>query len=148
LLLLLVALSGCSYTTTLGPEFAPVATDSSKSIVYLYRPEKLVAWMKPVHVAIDGEERIVMVGGYAVMAVTPGPHRVLAYSTYTAQNYITYGHGPSKWSGITDISPAAGDSIYIRLGASFGSTEVTQVPAAEAMDEIRGLSLTPGGALR
>lgn len=144
----LVGLGCVSYATDLGPSFAPARAPSDRAIVYLYRPRKLTGWMRPVHVVVDGQERLVMVGGYAVVAVRPGAHQVVAYSTGSAQNYVAIGFGGGAWRGQTTIDATAGAPTYVRLAAGIGPTEVTAVPKADAEPELRELHLSPGGALR
>ena len=148
-LLCLLLLSGCAlYEVKNGPPFKAVVGPRDRALVYLYRPAHLPAWMRPVHVVISGQERIVMVEGYAVMSVAPGHHAVVAYSTGTAQHFVTIGIGGSQWSGDTGLDAVPGTPVYVRLTARFGATSVEVVDANTAKNEISQLHLSAGGALR
>ena len=141
------AACGGVFTAPLGPAFAP-APNHDGAVVYLYRPPHLTMAVRPIHVVIDGEERIVHIGGYAAMRVTPGPHTIIAYSTPSSQNFVTYGFGTTAWRGAASLDAAAGGESYVRLQTSIGDVAVEVVDAARGAEEIQSCHLTPGGALR
>jgi hypothetical protein len=139
-------LAGCggAFTTTLGPRFTSARRDDA-AVVYLYRPQALTMAARPVHVVVDGDERIVLVGGYAAMRVSPGKHQVIAYSTPTSQDFVAYGFGPTRWQGTATFDAALGKETFVRLESGIGDVEVK---VTDDDSEISSCSLTPGGALR
>jgi hypothetical protein len=141
------ALAGCSFTTELGPKFVETRV-SGAGTVYFYRPSKLLGSRNIVHAYIDGDERLVLIGGYAAMRVPPGKHRVYAYSTPEWQYYVGYGFGPSAWRGQAEVQVADGGEAFVRLESDIGSVEVVPTSRANAMSEIEDCGLSAGGAPR
>jgi hypothetical protein len=146
---LAVATAGCGmgFETKLGPGFQPSRAEGA-GVVYFYRPSELMGARTIVHVVVDGEERLLLTGGYVAMRVPPGKHRVYAYSTPEWQYYVGYGYGPSRWRGEADVDVAADRGAFVRIATPIGS--VAMEPKAEdaAMPELATCGLSPGGALR
>jgi hypothetical protein len=144
--MILVALSlGCGFNTTLGPPFLPVEA-GDRGVIYFYRPSKVTGAVNIAHVVVDGEERLLLTGGYLAMRVSPGRHRVLAYSTPGWQYFVTYGYGPTRWRATTEIDVGAGGATYLRVETLVGAMAVEQVSEEQGRAEIGGLELSPGGA--
>jgi len=153
-LFLVIALSGClglgcvGYESTLGKQFAPTSVPAGRSLVYIYRPSKLVGWARPIHVVVDGAERLIMVRGYAVISVPPGHHKVTAYSTDLSQNFPTIGYGGGADYTNVEFDTKAGDTAYFKVTLTLSSIEVDNISPGDGKSEIEDLHLTPGGGLR
>lgn len=153
-LFVVVALSGClglgcvGYESTLGAQFAPTSVPAGRSLVYLYRPSKLVGWARPIHVVVDGAERLLMVRGYAVISVPPGHHQVTVYSTDLSQNFPTLGYGGGADHTNLEFDTKEGDTAYFKVRSTLSAIEVEKISPGDGKSDIEDLHLTPGGALR
>ena len=121
LLAAMALLGGC---TAGGAEFAPLAADAGKGVVYVYTLDHDMLAQGP-RILIDGREagKLEPLGHIAV-EVAPSHHSI------TTTAIVLFKQKPAE------VDMAAGQSLYLRFD-SFRGSLLTQMPADIARDEIR-----------